>query len=257
MIRRCAPADSPSRAIDRGASDRADAAQSAMQSDDERQFRLYRRQGRTRSMRRGVTTGEVSERGVAITSGLTGTERVVLTAGAFLNPGQKVKPDPAKAEVRGELRMSFRNISAWSIRNPVPSHRPVHCADDRRARQLRHDGRQQRSGHRFPGRDRSRSRSPAPRRPSSRTRSPRRSRRRSAACRASTRSTRPSPKAIRPDRRPARHRHADRSRGRGRAQRDPADPRRPARRHPRAAGRPRRYRQRQRHRQLSPRSPPT
>jgi HlyD family secretion protein len=32
----------------------------------------------------------VTDAGVAITQGLTGTERVVLTAGAFLNPGQKV-----------------------------------------------------------------------------------------------------------------------------------------------------------------------
>ena len=39
-----------------------------------------------------VKTGEVTDRGVAIVDGLTGTERVVLTAGAFLSPGQKIKP---------------------------------------------------------------------------------------------------------------------------------------------------------------------
>lgn len=39
-----------------------------------------------------VTTGEVTDAGVTITSGLAGNERVVLQAGAFLNPGQKVKP---------------------------------------------------------------------------------------------------------------------------------------------------------------------
>lgn len=39
-----------------------------------------------------ITTGEVTDAGVTITSGLTGSERVVLQAGAFLNPGQKVKP---------------------------------------------------------------------------------------------------------------------------------------------------------------------
>ena len=39
-----------------------------------------------------VTTGEVTDAGVTITSGLSGSERVVLQAGAFLNPGQKVKP---------------------------------------------------------------------------------------------------------------------------------------------------------------------
>jgi RND family efflux transporter MFP subunit len=42
--------------------------------------------------RRSVTTGPVSDRGVAIVSGLDGTEKVVTTAGAFLNPGQKIAP---------------------------------------------------------------------------------------------------------------------------------------------------------------------
>jgi RND family efflux transporter MFP subunit len=39
-----------------------------------------------------ITTGEVTDRGVSIASGLNGNERVVLTAGAFLSPGQKIKP---------------------------------------------------------------------------------------------------------------------------------------------------------------------
>jgi HlyD family secretion protein len=38
----------------------------------------------------------VSEDGVAIRSGLAGDERVVMTAGAFLNPGQKVIPQLQK-----------------------------------------------------------------------------------------------------------------------------------------------------------------
>ena len=42
--------------------------------------------------RRAIKTGEVSDRGVTVTSGLAGNERVVLAAGAFLSPGQKVKP---------------------------------------------------------------------------------------------------------------------------------------------------------------------
>jgi RND family efflux transporter MFP subunit len=48
---------------------------------------------------RRVTTGEVTDAGVTITSGLTGNERVVMQAGAFLSPGQKVKPilKPASA----------------------------------------------------------------------------------------------------------------------------------------------------------------
>lgn len=43
-------------------------------------------------VRRNVTTGEVSRAGIAIASGLTGNERVVLSAGAFLNEGEKIDP---------------------------------------------------------------------------------------------------------------------------------------------------------------------
>ncbi len=42
--------------------------------------------------KRPVTTGTISQQGVAITSGLSGTEKVVVSAGAFLRPGEKVKP---------------------------------------------------------------------------------------------------------------------------------------------------------------------
>lgn len=41
--------------------------------------------------RRDVKVGSVSDRGLAIASGLDGTERVVLSAGAFLTPGERVK----------------------------------------------------------------------------------------------------------------------------------------------------------------------
>ena len=46
--------------------------------------------------RRAVTTGLVTARGIAIASGLTGTERVVLRAGGFLAPGDRIEPLPAK-----------------------------------------------------------------------------------------------------------------------------------------------------------------
>ncbi|MGN6819750.1 MAG: efflux RND transporter periplasmic adaptor subunit [Sphingomonas sp.] len=46
--------------------------------------------------RRPIKTGEVTDRGVAIVEGLNGDERVVLAAGAFLAPGQKIKPVPGK-----------------------------------------------------------------------------------------------------------------------------------------------------------------
>lgn len=43
-------------------------------------------------VRRGVKTGEVSPTGIAVASGLIGNERVVLSAGAFLNEGEKIEP---------------------------------------------------------------------------------------------------------------------------------------------------------------------
>lgn len=66
--------------------------QSAIQSDAKGNF-VYILNAKDEAERRAVTTGEVSDAGVAITSGLSGAERVVLTAGAFLNPGQKVIPN--------------------------------------------------------------------------------------------------------------------------------------------------------------------
>ena len=47
--------------------------------------------------RRDIKVGSVSSAGVTILAGLSGTERVVLSAGAFLNPGQKVAPRRAEA----------------------------------------------------------------------------------------------------------------------------------------------------------------
>ncbi len=47
--------------------------------------------------RRAVKTGIVTDEGTSIASGLSGSERVVLRAGGFLNPGDKVRPVlPAK-----------------------------------------------------------------------------------------------------------------------------------------------------------------
>lgn len=69
--------------------------QSAVQSDADGNY-VYTLNAKDEAVRTAVTTGEVSEGGVTITSGLNGTERVVLTAGAFLNPGQKVIPNLQK-----------------------------------------------------------------------------------------------------------------------------------------------------------------
>lgn len=50
-----------------------------------------------RVVRRDVKVGDVNDRGVVVTKGLAGTERVVASAGAFLNPGDKVIPTTAAA----------------------------------------------------------------------------------------------------------------------------------------------------------------
>lgn len=52
-------------------------------------------------VRRDVKTGDVTDAGVVILSGLQGNEKIVLSAGAFLNPGDKVTPqlaDPASID---------------------------------------------------------------------------------------------------------------------------------------------------------------
>jgi len=46
--------------------------------------------------RRAVKTGLVTERGIAVVEGLSGNERVVLRAGGFLSPGDKVNPERAR-----------------------------------------------------------------------------------------------------------------------------------------------------------------
>lgn len=69
--------------------------QSAVQSDQQGSY-VFILNDKDETVRRQVKTGDVSDQGVRITDGLTGNERVVLTAGAFLNPGQKVIPQLLK-----------------------------------------------------------------------------------------------------------------------------------------------------------------
>lgn len=64
---------------------------SALQSDERGNF-VYILGPGDKVVRRDVKIGQVSDQGVSIASGLDGTEKVVVTAGAFLNPGQKIKP---------------------------------------------------------------------------------------------------------------------------------------------------------------------
>jgi RND family efflux transporter MFP subunit len=65
--------------------------QSAVLSDEKGNY-VYIVNGKNEIERRDIQIGTVNENGVTITSGLSGNEAVVLSAGPFLNPGQKVKP---------------------------------------------------------------------------------------------------------------------------------------------------------------------
>jgi RND family efflux transporter MFP subunit len=66
--------------------------ESAVQSDDKGNF-VYIIDEKNEVVRRDVRIGEVTDAGITIAEGLTGTERIVESAGAFLNPGQKVRPE--------------------------------------------------------------------------------------------------------------------------------------------------------------------
>jgi HlyD family secretion protein len=50
--------------------------------------------------RRGVSVGNVTDRGVIVAQGLSGNERVVESAGAFLNPGERIRPERSRAPRR-------------------------------------------------------------------------------------------------------------------------------------------------------------
>lgn len=70
--------------------------ESAVQNDDRGSY-VYIVNAKGQVERRDVTVGQVSDAGVAVTGGITGAEKIVTSAGAFLTPGQKVKPEPMKA----------------------------------------------------------------------------------------------------------------------------------------------------------------
>lgn len=65
--------------------------QSAVLSDEQGNY-VYIVNAKNEVERRPITIGEVSQAGVTIAQGLSGREAVVLSAGPFLNPGQKVAP---------------------------------------------------------------------------------------------------------------------------------------------------------------------
>jgi RND family efflux transporter MFP subunit len=65
--------------------------QSAVLSDDKGNY-VYIINAKNEVERRDIKIGTVNENGVTIAAGLSGNEPVVLSAGPFLNPGQKVNP---------------------------------------------------------------------------------------------------------------------------------------------------------------------
>ncbi|WP_086606946.1 efflux RND transporter periplasmic adaptor subunit [Erythrobacter donghaensis] len=69
--------------------------ESAVLADSEGSF-VYVVGPDNKAVRRAVKTGAVTPDGLAITEGLNGSERVVLRAGGFLNPGETVNPQPLK-----------------------------------------------------------------------------------------------------------------------------------------------------------------
>jgi RND family efflux transporter MFP subunit len=65
--------------------------QSAVLSDEKGNF-VYIVNGKNQVERRDITIANVNDDGVVIAAGLSGNEAIVLSAGPFLNPGQKVNP---------------------------------------------------------------------------------------------------------------------------------------------------------------------
>ncbi len=69
--------------------------ESAVQSDDKGNFVLV--VGKNNKVeRRDIKVGSVTDTGIPVIAGLSGKERIVLSAGAFLNPGETVIPERAK-----------------------------------------------------------------------------------------------------------------------------------------------------------------
>lgn len=69
--------------------------QSAVQADEKGSYVLVVG-AENKVERRAITVGTVSDQGVAIATGLSGAEKVVASAAAFLRPGEKIKPVVAR-----------------------------------------------------------------------------------------------------------------------------------------------------------------
>jgi RND family efflux transporter MFP subunit len=85
--------------IEAGQTSRPLLPQSAVLADAEGNYVLVLGKG-DKVERRAITLGTISDAGVGIAAGLDGTERVVASAGAFLKPGDQVRPVLSKAAAR-------------------------------------------------------------------------------------------------------------------------------------------------------------
>jgi HlyD family secretion protein len=79
-----------------GATDAPLLPESAVLNDDRGSY-VYVVDNQNVIRRRAVRVGSVIDAGVIVTEGLAGNERVVLSAGAFLNEGEKVRPQRSAA----------------------------------------------------------------------------------------------------------------------------------------------------------------
>ena len=71
--------------------------ESAVLSDNQGSY-VYIVDDENKAQRRAIRLGMVTDRGIAIAEGLSGTERVVLRAGGFLTEGETVEPRKVDAD---------------------------------------------------------------------------------------------------------------------------------------------------------------
>ena len=121
--------------------------QSAVLSDDKGNY-VYVVDKDNRVVRRNVKVGEVDDSGVTIVEGLSGQERVVASAGAFLNPGDKIRPVREVSERQNEFPEHLCLVDP----QPGPVDRALHGVDDRRPGFVHADGREPESGDHLSGR---------------------------------------------------------------------------------------------------------
>lgn len=81
--------------IESGTSEVAVLPESALQNDSKGSF-VYIVGADNKAVRRDVVIGATTAAGISVTSGLNGSERVVLRAGGFLSPGETVQPKVQK-----------------------------------------------------------------------------------------------------------------------------------------------------------------